>query len=214
MNPALISLSDDELVVLAQQRDEPAFEELMRRNSTGSLRLALSMLRDRQEAEDEVQNSYFSAWQHLGQFQRGSKFSTWITRILLNQCLMRLRKARRATFVFLDEPVHPDGPAHLDLPDTKANPEAELQNAELSVVLKREIAKLPPLLRSVLLLRDVNQRSTFEVASELGISPAAVKSRLSRARCELRRRIASLGYVGQGHALPGKHAAIFEPAQY
>jgi RNA polymerase sigma-70 factor (ECF subfamily) len=194
MNSELHSLSDDELVVLAQQRDERAFEELMRRNSSGSFRLALSMLRDRQEAEDEVQNSYFSAWQHLGQFQRGSKFSTWMTRILMNQCLMRLRKTRRATFVFLDEPVH-DGPARLDLPDTKATPEKELQNEELSLVLKREIAKLPPLLRSVLLLRDVNQRSTFEVSEELGISPAAVKSRLSRARCELRRRIASMGYA-------------------
>ncbi len=189
------SLSDDELVVLAQQRDEPAFAELMRRNSTVSFRLALSMLRDRQEAEDEVQNSYFNAWQHLGQFQRGSKFSTWITRILLNQCLMRLRKTRRATFVFLDEPLRDDGPARLELRDKTASPEMELQNEELSVVLKREISRLPPLLRSVLLMRDVNERSTIEVAESLGISPAAVKSRLSRARGELRRRIASLGYA-------------------
>jgi len=71
----------------------------------------------------------------------------------------------------------------------------EFQNEELSVVLKREISRLPPLLRSVLLLRDVNERSTVEVARSLGISTAAVKSRLSRARGELRRRIASLGYA-------------------
>ena len=194
MNTALNSLSDDELVILAQQRDEAAFAELMRRNSSASFRLALSMLRDRQEAEDEVQNSYFSAWQHLGQFQRGSKFSTWITRILLNQCLMRLRKVRRATFLFLDEPVNDDGP-RLELRDKCANPEMELQNEELSIVLAREIRRLPPLLRSVLVMRDVNERSTCEVAEELGISPAAVKSRLSRARTELRRRIAGVGYA-------------------
>ncbi len=195
MNDAWNSLSDDELVVLAQDRNEAAFEELMRRNSSASFRLALSMLRDRQEAEDEVQNSYLSAWQHLGQFQRGSKFSTWITRILLNQCLMRLRKVRRATFVFLDEPVFDEGSARMELQDTGATPEKALQNDELSLVLNREIRRLPPLLRSVLVLRDVNERSTFEVAEELGISTAAVKSRLSRARSELRRRISSVGYA-------------------
>lgn len=194
MNPALTSLTDDELVVLAQQRDESAFEELMRRNSSASFRLALSMLRDRQEAEDEVQNSFLSAWQHLGQFQRGSKFSTWLTRILMNQCLMRLRKVRRATFVFLDEPVRDEGPK-MELRDKNATPEVELQNEELAEVLQREIRRLPPLLRSVLVMRDVNERSTVEVAEELGISPAAVKSRLSRARSELRRRIASVGYA-------------------
>src|SRR5271165_6439448 len=136
MNTALNSLSDDELVVLAQQRDEAAFAELMRRNSSASFRLALSMLRDRQEAEDEVQNSYLSAWQHLAQFQRGSKFSTWMTRILLNQCLMRLRKARRAAFLYLDEAQHDDGPM-LELRDQGAGPEAALQNEELSAVLER-----------------------------------------------------------------------------
>ena len=195
MNPRWNSLTDDELVVLAQQHDEPAFEELMRRNSSASFRLALSMLRDRQEAEDEVQNSFLSAWQHLGQFQRGSKFSTWLTRILLNQCLMRLRKVRRAAFVFLAEPVRGDGPARLELPDKGATPEANLQNEELAQVMRREIRRLPPLLRRVLLIRDVNERSTVEVAKALGISPAAVKSRLSRARSELRRRIASVGYA-------------------
>lgn len=195
MNDALSSLTDDELVVLAQQRDEPAFEELMRRNSSASLRLALSMLRDRQEAEDEVQNSFLSAWQHLGQFQRGSKFSTWLTRILMNQCLMRLRKVRRATFLFLDEPVRDEGPVKLELRDKSATPEVELQNEELAEVLQREIRRLPPLLRSVLVMRDVNERSTVEVAEALGISTAAVKSRLSRARSELRRRISSVGYA-------------------
>src|SRR5271165_6547667 len=182
MNTALNSLSDDELVVLAQQRDEAAFAELMRRNSSASFRLALSMLRDRQEAEDEVQNSYLSAWQHLAQFQRGSKFSTWMTRILLNQCLMRLRKVRRVAFVFLDEPVREDSSARLELRDKTANPEMGLQNEQLSQALKREIHRLPPLLRSVLVMRDVNERSTQDVADALGISPAAVKSRLSRAR--------------------------------
>ena len=195
MNNALNSLTDDDLVVLAQQRDEAAFAELMRRNSSASFRLALSMLRDRQEAEDEVQNSYFSAWQHLGQFQRGSKFSTWMTRILLNQCLMRLRKVRRAAFVFLDEPMREDNSARLELRDKTANPEVELQNEQLSQVLKREIQRLPPLLRSVLVMRDVNERSTQDVADALGISPAAVKSRLSRASSELRRRIQGVGFA-------------------
>src|SRR5450631_4465037 len=94
-------LSDDDLLTLAQARNEAAFAELMRRNSSSSFKLALSIVKDRQDAEDEVQNSYWNAWRYLGQFQRGSKFPTWISRIVINHCLMRLRKARRANFLYL-----------------------------------------------------------------------------------------------------------------
>ena len=99
----LAGCGDDELVLRAQASDDAAFGELMRRTSASSLRLAMSILRDRAEAEDEVQNSYLRAWRHLGQFQRESKFSTWISRIVLNHCLMRLRKLRGANFVFIDD---------------------------------------------------------------------------------------------------------------
>jgi RNA polymerase sigma-70 factor, ECF subfamily len=182
-------LSDDALLTLAQERNEAAFEELMRRNSSTSFKLALSILKDRQDAEDEVQNSYWNAWRHLAQFQRDSKFSTWISRIVINHCLMRLRKARRASFLYLDEGAADGDVPVIDLRDRKSTPEAELGNRELSAILHTEILKLPPLLRGVLEMRDLDELSMPEVAGQLGISIVAAKSRLMRARLELGRRM-------------------------
>ena len=95
-------LDESELVTRAQQRDEAAFAELMRRNTSPSLRLAISVLKDRQEAEDQLQTSFLKAWTGLTNFQQESKFSTWFRRIVLNQSLMRLRSVRRAKLQSLD----------------------------------------------------------------------------------------------------------------
>ena len=187
--PPITACEDDELVLRAQDHDDAAFGELMRRTSPAAMRLAVSILRDRQEAEDELQNSYVKAWRHVGQFQRESKFSSWISRIVFNQCLMRLRKLRAAQFLYLDGPGAEEGVAHLDLPDGCATPEDALAAVELSSVLGREIRRLPPLLRTVLILRDMEHLSSAEAAERLGISPSAVKSRLLRARAELRCRL-------------------------
>jgi RNA polymerase sigma-70 factor (ECF subfamily) len=179
--------ADDELVIRAQESDQAAFGELMRRTSSASFKLAVSILRDRQEAEDEVQNSYLSAWRHIPQFQREAKFSTWMSRIVVNQCLMRLRKLRAANFLYLDDEVcTEDGGRQRELTDIRATPERSLGNKELSDVLQREIRRLPPLLRDVLVLRDVEELSSEEVAGRLNISTSAVKSRLLRARRLLR----------------------------
>lgn len=185
----LSNWADDELVIKAQENDDAAFEELMRRTSASSFRLAVSILRDRQEAEDEVQNSYLKAWRHVGQFQRESKFSTWISRIVVNQCLMRLRKVRGTNFVYLDDPGSDERVRQQEVTDRSATPEVDLCNREMSNVLRREIGRLPPLLRNVLVLRDVDELSTAEVADRLGMTVSAVKSRLLRARIELRHRM-------------------------
>ena len=191
---ALAGESDDELVAKAQQsNDDQAFGELVRRTSASSLRLAMSILRDRQEAEDEVQNSYFNAWRHVSQFQRESKFSTWMSRIVTNHCLMRLRKTRGLNFLYLDEGSTDETARPIELKDQGPTPERDLGVQELSAVLQKEIKRLPPLLQRVLVLRDVDELSTAEVASILGISAAAVKSRLMRARLELRARLEKYG---------------------
>jgi RNA polymerase sigma-70 factor (ECF subfamily) len=185
----IAGLLDDELVIRAQHQDDAAFTELMRRTSPTSMRLAMSILRDRQEAEDELQNSYLKAWRHVDQFQRESRFSTWISRIVMNQCLMKLRKLRGANFVYLDDASAPDKIRRPEVVDRSATPENAFGGKELSEVLRREIRKLPPILRDVLVLRDVNELSTDEAATRLHITGAAVKSRLSRARMELRSRL-------------------------
>ncbi len=185
----MCELSNDELLTLAQARDQVAFEELMSRNSSASFKLALSILKDRQDAEDEVQNSYWNAWRCVGQFQRDSKFSTWISRIVVNQCLMRLRKARRATFLYVDEGAANGEVGTLQLSDVRPTPEAALGDTELCELMHREIRKLPPLLRNVLVLRDLQELSMGDVAERLGITIVAAKSRLLRARAELRQRL-------------------------
>lgn len=187
--PDLRNLSDDELLALARERNEAAFAELMARTSSTSFKLALSILKDRQDAEDEVQNSYWSVWRHVGQFQGDSKFSTWVSRIVINQCLMRLRKLRRARFHYLDETVEGREASAMELRDAGESPEEKVSRGELSAVLRREIRLLPPMLRTVLELRDLEELSTEDVARRLGISIVAAKSRLLRARAELRQRL-------------------------
>jgi RNA polymerase sigma-70 factor (ECF subfamily) len=185
----LTQSTDDELVRSAQEGHQPAFAELTRRNYSSSFKLALSILRDRQEAEDEVQNAYWKAYRHIGQFQQDSKFSTWMTRIVVNQCLMRLRQTRRAKFLYLDDTIIGEERGTLELVDRADTPEKQLGSKELSILIHREISHIPPLLRNVFVLRDVDELPMDQVADRLGISVAAAKSRLLRARLELRSRM-------------------------
>lgn len=189
-NPAFVGVADDELVVLAQAGDNSAFAELIERHTSTCKRLALSILRDVSDAEDEVQNACWKAFEHLGQFQKDAKFSTWLSRIVVNQCLMRLRKERRARFLYLDEGVQGEEVSFIDLADGGPSPETGVARTEVSEILQKEIARIPPLLREVFVLRDVQELPMEEVAGRLGISIAAAKSRLLRARLELRERMA------------------------
>ena len=194
----LQDVSDEELVRLSQEGRRDAFSELTARNYTVSFKLAVSILRDREEAEDEVQNAYWKAFQHIDQFHSDAKFSTWMTRIVVNQCLMRLRRARRAKFLYIDDVQIGEERGTFELTDETPTPEAVWGSRELAVILKQEIRRIPPLLRNVFVLRDVDQLPMPEVAERLGISVAAAKSRLLRARAELRMRLEKhCGRLGQ-----------------
>ncbi len=182
-------VSDDSLVELCKLGDQTAFSELMRRHHSAALKVALSIVRDKSDAEDEVQNAFWKAFEHIGQFNKDAKFSTWLTRIVVNQCLMKLRRSRRARYTYIDDILVGEEIVSLDLRDTRQTPEQELGRSEVAQVLAQEIRKTPPLLRSVFLLRDVQHRPMPEVAQTLGISVAAAKSRLLRARAELRDRM-------------------------
>jgi len=183
-------VADDTLVRLCQAGDNGAYDELVRRHQRAVMKIALSIVRDKQDAEDEVQNAFFKAYEHIGQFQQDAKFSTWLTRIVVNQCLMRLRQGRRAKFAYLDEVGTHEDAAPVELRDGRQSPEATLGQAQVAAVLRSEIRRTPPLLRHVFLLRDVQERPMSDVAEDLGISVAAAKSRLLRARAELRNRLA------------------------
>ena len=183
------AFSDERLVDLAKGGDNDAFAELIERYRTTCLRLALSIVHNDEDAEDEVQNACWKAFDHLAQFQKDAKFSTWLSRIVVNQCLMRLRKDKRARFLYLDEGAANEEVDTLELPGLDPTPEASLAKGELRRVLRQEIERIPPLLRDVFLLRDVEELPMPAVASQLGITVAAAKSRLLRARLELRARM-------------------------
>ncbi len=201
---AISELSDQCLVELARQGDQGAFGELARRHYQKCMSVAFFCLRNRGDAEDEVQNALSKAYAHLDQYQGDAEFSTWLARIVTNQCLMLLRVRRRTRFVYLDETGDgQDGPP-MELPSRGPDPEGELAFQQMGQVLKTEIRRIPPILRNVMLLRDIQELPMADVAQRLGITIPAAKSRLLRARTELRSRLArhseqrsSLGQVSR-----------------
>ena len=185
----LRNLTDPQLVELSRCGNRQAFGELVQRHWRKCVDLACFFLRNRGDAEDQAQNAVLKAYEHLDQYQGDAEFSTWLARIVVNQCLMFIRSQRRARFLHLDAgiPGYPSG--SIDLPSWRPDPEGELGSRQLQEVLQREIRRIPALLRNVVLLRDVEELPIGEVADRLGISISAAKSRLLRARIELRQRV-------------------------
>jgi RNA polymerase sigma-70 factor, ECF subfamily len=181
-------LGDKYLVTLSQGGDNQAFAVLIERHYSTCQKLAYSILHDRADAEDEVQNASWKAFEHIGQFQCDAKFSTWLTRIVVNQCLMRLRQTRRSRLLYIEDTATEESRA-LDFPSVEESPEESVGKSQLAEVLQNEIRRIPPLLRNVFILRDVEELPMQDVADRLDISVAAAKSRLLRARHELRMRL-------------------------
>lgn len=184
-------LDDAALVERAQAGDSTAFDELVRRYEGKVFHLTRRILGDPDEAEDALQETFLSAYRGLPRFKREAKFSTWIFRIATNAALMRLRK-RRPDVVSLDQPLASDADhdaSPLELRDWSATPDEELADQETRVAMDQAIAALPPELAAVFVLRDVEGLSNEETAEATGLSLAAAKSRLHRARLFLRDRL-------------------------
>ena len=186
---ARLELTDSQLVSRAKQGEGDAFDELIRRHRRRCLSLATSILRDSSEAEEETQNACWKAFEHLDQFQGEAEFLAWLLRIVENQCLMLIRRKRRAQFVHLDERDSERGNDSMQLSTHEADPEGELGHREVLQVLRTEIRRIPPLLRNVIVMCDVEEMPMSDLAVRLGITVAASNSRLLRARVELRRRM-------------------------
>ncbi len=178
------------LVNAARKGDIAAFEELVRRYDRNVFRIAQHITQNREDAEDVVQDAFLKAYQNLGQFQGQSKFYTWLVRIAVNEALMRLRRRRPERMVSLDEDVKTEEDSMpREIADWSPNPEQQYNQAELKDILSRTIQGLPTSFRTVFVLRDVEGLSTEETAEALGLSIPAVKSRLLRARLQLRERL-------------------------
>lgn len=179
--------SEGDLVAAARLGDVRAFGDLIERHRNICLKRAMLMMRNRSDAEDEVQNAFWKAFQRLDQFRGEGTFGAWLSRIVENQCLMRIREERNLRFVYLDESTESN--VRIELVGQVADPEDECGLDEVVSLLRREISRIPPLLRKVMLLRDLDQLSMDEVAFQLGLSVPAAKSRLARARTELKSRV-------------------------
>ena len=181
---------EQRLVEAARGGDVGAFEELVRRYDRNVFRIAQHITQNREDAEDVVQDAFLKAFQNLGQFQGQSKFYTWLVRIAVNEALMRLRRRRPERFVSIDEDIKTEEDSMpREIADWSPNPEQLYNQGELKEILQKTIQGLPPGFRTVFILRDVEGLSTEETADALGLSVPAVKSRLLRARLQLRERL-------------------------
>ena len=190
VNDATGNMDELALVEAAKKGDIGAFEELVRRYDRNVFRIAQHITQNREDAEDVVQDAFLKAYGNLAQFQGQSKFYTWLVRIAVNEALMKLRRRRPERTVSLDQDVETDEDTiPREVADWSPNPEQQYNQAELRELLQKTIQGLPSGFRTVFVLRDVEGLSTEETAEALGLSIPAVKSRLLRARLQLRERL-------------------------
>lgn len=178
------------LVTRLRAGDRGAFAELVQEHSPRIYGLALRMMQDPAEAEDVLQETFLQATQHLKGFRGQANLGTWLYRIATNQALMRLRR-RQPLAVSLDESAEAHIEVVLGTPDWSDRPESELLSSEARAQMERAITALPDGLRLVFVLRDIEGRSTVETAAALDLSVSAVKSRLLRARLNLRNKLSA-----------------------
>jgi RNA polymerase sigma-70 factor (ECF subfamily) len=179
--------TDEELVRRAQAEDSRAFGELVTRYESKVYSLALRMVRNPEDAEDVLQDTFLRAYRGIKSFQGHSTFSTWIYRITANSALMRLRKRQLPT-ISIEDSDERETP--INIADWAPGPVEQLLSQETQQAMSEAIDALPPEFRQVFVLRDIEEMSNAEVAEILDISIAAVKSRLHRARLKVRNRLA------------------------
>jgi RNA polymerase sigma-70 factor, ECF subfamily len=182
----------DEAPLLAKARegDSRAFGELVRKYEGKIFRLAQHVTQNREDAEDVLQETFLKAYEHLDQFQGNSKFYTWIVRIAVNQALMKLRRRKTDKSVSLDDTIDTgEDTVVREIAAWDPDPEQRYTQEELRGILDQAVQSLAPPYRSVFMLRDVDDLSTEETAEALNLSVPAVKSRLLRARLQLREKL-------------------------
>ena len=190
-------VSDEVLVERARGKDEAAFEELVGRYEDKLYRLAMRFVRNETDAQEILQDAFLSAWRNLPTFEGRAQFGSWMYRVTVNAALMLLRSRNRRPEVTVDdiEPtalnnaVAENGQAMRGSADWAQRADDQLQSQEMRAYIQTSVDALPDGLRTVFLLRDVEELSTEDTAEMLGLSVPAVKTRLHRARLVLRAAI-------------------------
>jgi RNA polymerase sigma-70 factor, ECF subfamily len=191
--------SETELLLIERvcNGENELFYELVRPYERAVFVAAQSVLQNETDAEDVAQEAVVKALEHLKGFRRESKFSTWLIQIAINEARMRLRKGRKHLYESTDEPLSDESGDYLpkDFADWREIPSEALQRKELRQALQKAMQELKPIYREVFVLRDVQNLKIEETAKILGISEASVKTRLLRARLQMRDALAP-GYDG------------------
>lgn len=184
------STEELDLVTRARGGDTDAFNDLVRRYERKIYRLAKNITQNDEDAEDVLQDTFLKSYEHLADFQGNSKFYTWLVRIAVNEALMKLRKRKSDRTVPLDEPVD-TGEENVvrEIAVWDEDPEQKYSQEEMGQILQEAVQSLKPAFRTVFILRDIEELSTEETAQALDISVPAVKSRLLRARLQLREKL-------------------------
>jgi len=178
------------LLLAAKTGDLVAFEILCKQSANTVFHLARRIMRNNEDAEDVVQESFQQAFIHLQRFNGDSRFSTWLSRIAINAALMKLRKKHRFWEVSLDESAETEQPSsRLDVQDQALNPEQLFAQKERQRILSQALNDLTPGTRKAIELRELGERSTEETAQIMGISVTAVKARVFHGRRRLRERL-------------------------
>ena len=186
--------TDDDLLKAAQSGDHEAFAELCRRHTQAARQKILAIVRHQEDAEDALQETLLRAYANLGKFRQSCKFSTWITAIGINAALMVIRK--RKTRREADMELEGIGESAWDVTDQAPDPERCAAKGQTILFLRRKIQALPPKLQEVVISYYGNDYSLQEAAEALGISVAAVKSRLLRGRRSFRSSFERKGLLG------------------
>ena len=183
-------LDDLELAAEAKLGDHSAFTELVNRYARNIFRLARHITKNDQDAEDVLQETFLKAYSRLEQFHGDSKFYTWLVRIGVNESLMKIRRRKDGKFVALDQEFETgEGTLVKELPANVENPEEHYGREEIRQALSSAIDGLADTYKTVFVLRDVDGLSTEETAQALELSVPAVKSRLLRARLQMRDKL-------------------------
>lgn len=186
----VIAKEEYAFVVAAKRGDSVAFEILCKQSENKVFHMARRMMRNNEDAEDVVQESFQQAFIHLKSFNGDSRFSTWLSRIAINAALMKLRKKHRLWDVSLDESAETEEPsARIEVEDQGPSPEQLYAQQEQQRILSEAMNQLTPGMRKAIELRELDERSTEETARIMGISVGAVKARVFHGRKKLRERL-------------------------
>lgn len=177
-------VSDADVLEEVRKGNREMFEVIVRRYNQRLFRVGMAYLRNHERTEDAMQNAYLKAYVHLRSFTGSAAFSTWITRIMINECLMMIRKQNSVQEKMLSEELQASFPTHHDHHGRR-----DLSLKEMKTLLENTISELPLKYRTLYILREVQQLSTAEAAESLGLSVSNVKVALHRARELLKERL-------------------------